>query len=124
MQKHDRVTLAHLDVRHLAAKNPPPLLFVRNCRRDPAAITRARFTHRITDVRTCETDIIFPNEITGLGSCVVSGCCSLLQGGRHKCLFAGSAFARMVKKPDLVQNTEQLSGWFRVPRRRYEMIPL
>src|SRR5215471_19147752 len=36
VQQHDGIALSHLDVRHLAAEDPPPLLFVRKCRRDHA----------------------------------------------------------------------------------------
>jgi hypothetical protein len=34
VQQHDGVALSHLHVCHLAAKDPPPLLLVRKCRRD------------------------------------------------------------------------------------------
>jgi hypothetical protein len=34
VQQHDGVALSHLDVRHLAAEDPSPLLLIRKCRRD------------------------------------------------------------------------------------------
>ena len=34
MQQHDGVALSHIHVRHLAAEDPPPLLFVRKYCRD------------------------------------------------------------------------------------------
>src|SRR5258707_10752398 len=35
VEEDDRVALAHLHIRHLTTEDPPPLLLVRKCRRDP-----------------------------------------------------------------------------------------
>lgn len=34
VQQYDGVALSHLDIRHLAAEDPPPLLLIGKCRRD------------------------------------------------------------------------------------------
>src|SRR5258708_26712120 len=34
VQQHDGVAISHIDVRHLAVEDPPPLLSIRKCRRD------------------------------------------------------------------------------------------
>src|SRR6476646_7212149 len=66
MQKHDGVTLADLHVRHLAAKNPPPLLLVRKSCRGRGGFTHAGFTHggwsMVADARTCWPDLVFRNH--------------------------------------------------------------
>src|SRR5262245_14190795 len=46
VQQHDGVAVAHIHVRHLAAEDPPPLLFVRKCRSD-----HVRLSFRLAQTR-------------------------------------------------------------------------
>src|SRR5262245_47201451 len=63
VQQYDGVALSHLYIRHLPAEDPPPLLLIRECRRDHVAssscvgLAQGRDT-ALSQTRTSDNGII------------------------------------------------------------------